>query len=349
MSEKESLHGLACPRCGGMLSIPEGQRIVRCPFCDMRSYVRGERGLRRYQVLQRTTKETAVQAFQRFLKSNWAIAGGAAREARLSEIFLVHLPFWMVWARIGAWAFGEEKVGSGNDTRYEPREVRIVQEMTWNGAACDVGEFGVTQVPPAEQDLHAFDPESLHSTGLVFEPVSSFGEAQQKAEQQFQAQVERRASLDRLAQLFVRSLQRRFALVYHPLWVLRYLYRGRAFQVVVDAYSGKVLYGKAPGNTIYRAGVLVLGMAFGALLAVDGPALVLSSLGDSNDGLGILAFAGILLLVGFGLMLAAYRAFRYGEVYEYRSSAPKKIAGLENPMEVVTQIKDVEQWINRLS
>src|SRR5690606_41752721 len=50
-------------------------------------------------------------------------------------------------------------------------------------------------------------------------------------------------------------------------WVLRYLYRGRAFQVVVDGYSGKVLYGKAPGNTIYRAAVLVASMAVGALLA----------------------------------------------------------------------------------
>ena len=349
MSEKESLHGLSCPRCGGVVSVPEGQLIVRCPYCDLRSYVRGERGLRRYQVLQRTEKETAIQAFQRFLSSNWAIARNAAREARLNEVFLVHLPFWMVWARIGAWAFGEEKVGSGDDARYEPREVRIVQEMTWNGAACDVGEFGVTRVPPVEQDLQPFDPEALHSSGLVFEPVGSFGEAREQAEEQFQNQVRKRARLDRMAQLFVRYLRRRFALVYHPLWVLRYLYRGRAYQVVVDAYSGRVLYGKAPGNTLYRAAVLVLGMAVGALLAVDGPALVLSSLGGSDDGLGILAFAFFLLALGGGVMLAAYRAFRYGEQFEYRSDAPKRIAGLENPMDMVTQIKDVEQWINRLS
>ena len=63
MSDKEALHGLACPRCGGVLSIPEGQVIVRCPYCDLRSYVRGERGLRRYQVPQRVQKEIAIQAF----------------------------------------------------------------------------------------------------------------------------------------------------------------------------------------------------------------------------------------------------------------------------------------------
>jgi len=349
MSDKESSHGLACPRCGGVLAIPEGQLIVRCPYCDMRSYVRGERGLRRYQVPQRTEKVNAIQAFQRFLSSNWAIARSAGREARLDEVFLVHLPFWMVWARVGAWAFGEKRVGSGKNSRYEPREVRIVQEMVWNGAACDVGEFGVTQVPPVEGDLQAFDAENLHSSGLVFEPVGSFGAARQQADDQFQDQVQKKAGLDRLAQLFVRRLRSRFALVYHPLWVLRYLYRGRAYQVVVDAYSGRVLYGKAPGNTVYRAAVLTLGMAVGAVLAVDGPAAVLSAIGDGDGGLGVLAFALFLLVAGAGIMLAAYRAYRYGEQFEYRSSAPRKIAGLENPMEMVTQIKDVEQWINRLS
>lgn len=349
MSEKESLHGLACPRCGGVLAIPEGQVIVRCPYCDMRSYVRGERGLQRYQVPQKVPKENAIQAFRRFLSSNWAIARRALHESQLDQTFLVHLPFWMVWARVGAWAFGEKRVGSGKDSRFEPREVRIVQEMVWNGAACDVGEFGVTQVPPVDQDLEPFDPERLHSSGLVFEPVGSFGEARQQADEQFQGQVQKKAGLDRLAQLFVRRLRSRFALVYHPLWVMRYLYRGRAYQVVVDAYSGKVLYGKAPGNTVYRAGVLILGMAVGAIVAIDGPAVVLSAIGDGDGGLGVLAFALFLLVLGAGIMMAAYRAYRYGEQFEYRRSAPKKIAGLENPLDMVTQIKDVEQWINQLS
>lgn len=349
MSEQETSHGLACPRCGGMLTIPEGQVIVRCPYCDLRSYVRGERGLRRYQVARRVEKENAIQAFRRFLSGNWAIARSAPREARLDEIFLVHLPFWSLWVRIGAWAFGEKKVGSGDDAHYEPREVRIVQELSWNGAACDVGEFGVTQVPPVEQDLQPFDPPALHASGLVFEPVGSFGEARQQAEERFQQQVKAKAGLDRLAQLFVRRLRNRFALVYHPLWVLRYLFRGRSYQVVVDAHSGKVLYGKAPGNTIYRAAVLVLGMALGALVAVDGPVLALAASGDGDDGMGLLLLALILLAAGAGLMLAAYRAYRYGEQFEYRSSGPKKIAGLENPLDMVPQIKDVEQWINRLS
>ena len=348
MTDKgETLQGLACPNCGGIVPIPEGQAIVHCPYCELRSFVRGERGLQRFQVPQRLEREGAIGSFRKFLTSSMAIARGAARQAQLIEALLVFLPFWTIWGRVAAWAFGQEKVGSGDDARYEPREIRVVQDMTWNGAACDVGEFGVTQVPTVDHDLQPFDPDALHAAGMVFEPMNSFSDARRAAAERFNQQVTQKSKLDRLAQLFMRTFRRRYALVYHPLWVMRYSHRGRVFQVVVDAYSGKVLYGKAPGNTLYRAAVLVLGMALGAFLAVDAPAfLVGASQGESG---GVFMFALALLGVGIGIMFAAYRAFRHGEQYEFRASAPKTIPGLGAPLEMSLDVKDVEEWINLLN
>ena len=116
---------------------------------------------------------------------------------------------------------------------------------------------------------NGFDPEELHARGMVFEPIGSQSDAQSAADNEFHEEVRHRADLDRVAQVFTRLVQNRFGLVYYPLWVLRYLYRDRAFQVVVDGYTGKVLYGKAPGSTIYRALVLVGGMIVGAFLSID--------------------------------------------------------------------------------
>jgi hypothetical protein len=357
MSDKENIYGLSCPNCGGMVVVPEGQSIVRCPFCSQSSYVKGERGLRRYQVTQRIQRENALEALGRFFTSSLAIARDTPRLAQVSEAFLVNLPFWAIWGRMAGWAFGEKRVGSGDDRRYEPREVRLVQEMTWTEAACDVGEFGVSNLLLTDQELEPFNSEQLHRSGMVFEPVNSFQEARQDAEADFQQSFQRRAGLDRLSQLFARPFRQRHGLVYYPLWVLRYLYKERAFQVVVDGYSGEVLYGKAPGNTIYRAAALVLGMAAGAFLAVDVTALIVALLSDSSDSpfwLAALSFAG-----GLALMYTAYRRFRYGEQYEvninrrstsrFKSKSP---AGLDNPLQMIgnlTNVKDVEEWIKRLS
>jgi hypothetical protein len=314
MSEKDALKGLNCPRCGGTVAVPEGQAIVICPFCDLRSVVRGENGVRRYQVPNRIDRHKAEAAFQKFLGSNIAIAGSVKREAQLTEVILVHLPFWTTWGRALGWVLGRKKVRTDKTEHYVPKEVKVAQEMTWNNAACDVGEFGVTQVNLEGRPLEAFDADGLHQNGMVFEPTTSHGEALQQALNLFENGIVQKANLDQVGQTFVRILRQRQGLVYYPLWVLRYVYRKRTFQVVVDGYSGEILYGKAPGNLYFRAGVLVGGMAGGAFLAVDVGYLSLdASNGDNSFWLSLVIFAA-----GLALMFVSYRRYRYGEHYEFR-------------------------------
>ena len=345
MSEPDSLHGLSCPKCGGMVPIPEGQIIVRCPFCEQRSFVRGERGLRRYQVPLRVKPDAALAGLKQFLSGHRAIGGEVAKKARLTESFVAYLPFWVTWARVLGWVFGQKRVRRGKNTHYEPREIKIAQPMTWNGAACDVGEFGVTDLPLKSQQLDPFDPDELHTVGMVFEPLGSVSEAEATAQNDFEQRVQNLADLDRVAQTVVKLANRRLGLVYYPLWVLRYLYRGRAFQVVVDGYSGKVLYGKAPGSNAYRAAVLVGGMAAGAFLAIDVAALS-AYIALSIEGDGAAAFLGgalAALVAGFTLMGKAYKKFRYGEIFEFRGhstnrprSERKKIGETYQAQEVVS-------------
>ena len=348
MSEQDTLHGLACPRCGGMVPIPEGQVIVKCPFCDLRSVVRGERGIQRYQVPLRIQRQQALDALQRFLRSHFAIAMNASRRSQVSEAFVVYLPFWASWTRALGWVFGKKKAQSGKQTTYKPREVRVTQDMTWNGAACDVGEFGVESVPLSEQALEPFDPVTLHDSGLVFEPVGSATDAKAAAEQDFSNRLREAAKLDKIDQVFVRLLRWRAGLVYYPLWVLRYIYRQRSFQVVVDGCSGKVLYGKAPGNSLYRAAVLVGGMAAGALLAIDGAAACwyLASQSEGDSSMALLIGGVVVLGIGFGLMATAYRLFRYGEHYEYRFGAKPTTLKIDLS-KISAQIEEISSWTDQ--
>jgi hypothetical protein len=318
MNDKTALKGLSCPRCGGMVPIPEGQAIVICPFCEMRSVIRGENGIRRYQVPNQVDRPGAEAAFKKFLGNNMAIAGSVQREAKLTEVLLMHLPFWVTWGRALGWVLGRKKVGSGEHRHYEPREVKVTQEMTWNTAACEVGEFGVNQISLEKRPLEPFDADQLHHSGMVFEPTGSAIDALQQARGQFEKDVNQKADIDQVSQSFVRIVQQRQGLVYYPLWVLRYEYRGRTFQVVVDGFSGKVLYGKAPGNLYFRAASLVGGMALGAFLSIDVAYLVVS--GGDDDSFG---FALAVFVVGLASMFFSYRRYRYGEHYEFRQSYAK--------------------------
>jgi hypothetical protein len=312
----ELITGLSCPNCAGTLSVREGQRIVKCPYCDARSFVRGERGVGRYQVARRVEREAAAQAVRGFW-SGFNKAMDLSQRARLTELFLAYVPYWRAQALVAGWVFGQKKVGSGKNSRYEPRERQIMESMDWTGAAGDVAEFGVERVSVSGAQLAAYNPETLHAEGLVFEPTGSQTDAHDAARRAWDGQAQKKAGLDRVAQSFLRFFREALSIVYYPLWVARYSYRNRAYQVVVDGQSGRVLYGKAPGNIWFRALMLVGGTALGSFILVDGMVVALTIVANSNDddtlGLLLLPLAGTLLIAG------GYRLFRWGEEIEQKS------------------------------
>ena len=311
--------GLSCPNCAGRLEVREGQRIVKCPYCDARSLVHGERGVGRYQVKRRVEREAAANAVRDFW-SGFNKAMDLQSRAQMTELFLVYLPYWRALTQMAGWIFGQKRVGSQKHERYEPREVQILENVEWTGAAGDVAEFGVESVRMEGAQFAAYAPDQLHGEGLVFEPTGSQTEAQDKAHRAWSGRAQQKADLDRLGQTFLRFWRETLALVYYPLWVARYTYRQRAYQVVVDGSTGKVLYGKAPGNIYFRALMLLGGTALGSFILVDGLALVLALFGQMRgDHLNNVWWLVVLpFVIGGGLIAGGYRLFRWGEEVETR-------------------------------
>lgn len=319
MTAKGRSHGLVCPNCAGVVPVPEGVRIVTCPYCDMRSLVQGDRGIRRWQVSNQLERPQALEAVKSFF-SGFNKARDIKRQAQITDLFLIYLPYWRVTSFVAGWLFGRVKSGDKNT---KPVEVEVMEEMAWNDAAVDVSEFGIHHVTVRADRLEPFDSEALHAQGMVFEPLESPSEALAESEQHF---IHRGQTKRNLKQKFFEKfhmLRQRLALVYYPLWVARYQYRDRSYQVVVDGVSGQVLYGKAPGNIFYRAATLVGGMAAGTFLLVNGTILAGGLLAESSDSDG----CGLILLpvvIGIGLIVAGYRRFRYGEEVESIQASAKK-------------------------
>lgn len=383
MSDQDAVKGLTCPRCGGTVAVPEGQIIVVCPYCEQRSVVavskkmtveaQGQNaqtnllsgfseshgtelpeiedqglGVRRYQAPLNVNRDQAVQEMKQFLSGKIQVARDAASSAQIAEAFVVYLPFWAVWGRGVAYAFGQVKVGSGNDAHYEPREKKIMREMSWNLPACEVGEFGVQRISMDHCPMQPFNADELHRLGMVFEPVGSEQEALAAAQLSFRNEIQGEIHLDRTAQVFTRLLKPRLGLLYYPMWIIRYLYHGRAFQVAVDGVDGKILYGKAPGSVGYRAGALVGGMAVGSVVTIDIPGIILLTSDSSHNDDNPFVFGAILFFVGLGILWLAYRTFRYSEHYEYhRYKAEKGTQGISS-LNLPGVLKDVNSVIREV-
>jgi len=317
---KEQAQGLVCPNCSGVVPVAEGVRIVQCPYCGLHSLVQGERGVRRWQVARRIDRagaETGVRGFLSGLRK----ARDLSRAAKIDELILVYLPFWRVEATVAGWLFG--RVRQDKDST-KPDEHYVFESMHWNDAAVDVTEFGVHRIVVSRVDLLPFDSQALHAEAMVFEPSESRTAALGEARDHFLYRSRTAAGQTRTSYENVQLLRPDFALVYFPVWLARYSYRNRVYQVVIDGVSGKVMYGKAPGNILYRAAALVTGLAVGNLVLVNGTVLAaLAASGSDDDGLAILLLP---IAIGVGLILYGYRQFRYGEEVEDKPKEFQKAA-----------------------
>ena len=316
---KEQAQGLICPNCSGVVAVAEGVRIVQCPYCSSYSLVQGERGVRRWQVARRIDRARAETGVRGFL-SGMRKARDLSRAAKIEEILLVYLPFWRVEATVAGWLFG--RVRKDKDET-KPDEHYVFESMHWNDAAVDVTEFGVHRIVVSREDLLPFDSQGLHAEAMVFEPSESRTDALEEARSHFLYRSRNAAGQTRTHYENIQLLRPEFSLVYFPVWLARYSYRNRVYQVVIDGVGGKIMYGKAPGNILYRAAALVTGLAVGNLVLVNGTILAALAMSDSDDGLGAILLP---IAIGAGLILYGYRQFRYGEEVEDKPKEFQKAA-----------------------
>jgi hypothetical protein len=303
----EAVLGLVCPYCQGRLEISEGERIVLCPYCEQCSYLKGERGIIRYQIQRKVDHQAASQSLNEFLIGPNR-ANGLREQAKITEMFVAYLPFWMIGSRIASWVFGKKKVDKDD---YRPVEVKGLYKASWNTPARDVAEVGIRAAQFAGKPLELFNDEKIYEDGMVFEPMGSEQGPLREAHQYFEKEIIKRSRVNKLGSHQIRYFKERIGIVFLPLWITRYLYKERSYQVVLDGYSGEVLYGKAPGNPWFRAAVLIGAMAFGMFLMVQGTAFVLS-----------IDFKMIALLPLFGgiiIIISGYKKYFRGEEIEIRA------------------------------
>lgn len=327
--------GLTCPSCASAVPVPDGARIVTCPACQQKSLVQGERGVRRWQVRRKIDRAQAVETVTQFFGGlNKAI--GLKQQAQIQEVFLAYLPFWRVDAYVAGWRLGREKSG---DKSTRPVEAEVLEEMQWADAAADVSEFGVQRIAMPHTGFEPFNQDVLSREGMVFEPSESWTDAAAEATDHFTHRARSKKSLTQTYYEKFHVLRERLSIVYYPLWVVRYHYRQRNYQVVVDGVQNKVLYGKAPGNILYRAAALVGGMSIGNLLVVHGTAFafqVLAYMDSGDDDAWAILF--IPTIVGIVSMIGGYRAFRYGEEVEHIDQSARKAATTKQAADTISSL-----------
>ncbi len=314
--------GLSCPNCGGTLEVDAGLRVVECPFCETPLLATSEVGIRRLAVEPQIDAEKARGIARQWLSKGIVKNPKLRTAARIGEAFLSFLPFYRVEADCVGFALGTEKrqrtTGSGKNrtttTYYVDVERRAEKSFDRTYPALNVAEWGIQKVDLRGDRLMPFDSDALDRLGMVFPPTGSETEVREAALEQFRRLADPSSGLHSVRFKFLQTLRERLTVIYYPLWVVRYRFRDRSYQVLVDAEDGSLAYGKAPGNDFFRAAMLVLTQA--------------AALFVGTTVMQIAASFEVLLFVGLPLLAAlwwGWRKFRYGGVVIEGTGAHKEV------------------------
>jgi hypothetical protein len=339
------VRGLSCPNCGGSLDVETGLRVVSCPYCRTPLLAVSEIGIRRFAIEPQIDSGRAREATRSWLGRGFKKDPRLPSEAGIREAFLCFIPFYRVEADCVGFALGTEErrrtVGSGKNRRVEVYEVDVERDVQRSYdrtyPAANVAEWGVQRIDLAGDPLVPFESDVLDRLGMVFPATGSESDVLAAALDEFKRSADPAAGLKRVRFRFLETLRERLSVVYYPLWIVRYRFRGRSYQTLVDAEDGSLAYGKAPGNDLYRAVMLIATSAAGAYLGTT----VLQWMGGGTMPL-LLAGA-----VALGLVFWGWKRFRYGGVV-VEGTGIREEPGLGDALRSAGRIRSSRQLLETL-
>ncbi len=316
-----TLKGLTCPACGGSLEIIEGKPVFPCSFCKAALFVEGDLSAPKFYTPNRFSREEVERKVKLWFRS-FDKASDLSGKAGMHNTFLVYIPFFRYRAGMCGWVLGKQKRRTKNTTYYVDVEKKIRRDYDWNVPACNTGEFGIRWVDFKGDEIRTFSLEEVQAQGMTFEPTVTRDEVMSAAHSRLEEDGLKTANVDRISFQKFFFVNQRLSLVYYPLWVVRYAYRERTYQVVVDGTSNEVLYGRAPGNNLYRAAMLIFSMMVGNLILTTAlrnlDAFLDSSSNDSGQAIIFI------LIVSVAIMLFGFARFRYGGEIRYEMALKKR-------------------------
>lgn len=310
--KEKIIKGITCPACSGELDIKEGLRSFNCKYCGTLLVVKGESGTLKFYVPRKLNKEDAIVKAFDWLDKGMSKAKGLRANAKIEDAFLVFIPYWRVKADVVGWIFGQEKRTSTSNGRtttyYVDVERKIQNSFDRTYSACDVAELGVKKINLTGDTILPVDFESLQREGMMFNIIASEKEAFDYAKNNFASEARNAVNLYNVTFEHYDLVRENIGIVYYPLWVIRYSFENRTYQVIVDGEDGSICYGKAPGNNLYRAIMGILGTGAGMFLTTFFGLFLLFEVDEK--------FPFIAFIISFGLgcflISRGYKKFRYG-------------------------------------
>jgi hypothetical protein len=237
---------IRCSHCGAPVEFKPGEIIATCKYCGFTTVIEtGEAFNFEHSLLLNKFDEKQIgDPIRSWMRSGFMKPGDLAKKSKIVEKNLVYLPFWVVSVEASS-------SYKGIFERISPaivKEGKIEKEYNWLVLAREASGFPTREYDVPLEGKIPFDFRKIEGFAKVLNSEIDRNEALDLAKQQIEAHHRYllKEDVDKIVEMQTSFNVKQVVYLHAPIWFVKFEYKGKAYQLIIDGASGVALKGDIP-------------------------------------------------------------------------------------------------------
>ncbi len=237
-----------CSHCGAPISFKPGEILATCKYCGYTIVIEtGQPFTFEHSILLNRYDLVSVDApIIDWMRTGFIKPPDLAKKSKIMEKNLVYLPFWVV-------SVEAKSTYKGIFERMAPavvKEGKIEKEYDWLVLARKATEFPTKEYDVPLAGKIPFDFRKVEGFAKVLNSEIDKDDAVEFARQQIDQHHRYLAQedVDKIIEMNTSINVKQIVYLHAPIWFVKFEYKGKLYQLLVDGASGMVIKGDIPSS-----------------------------------------------------------------------------------------------------
>jgi hypothetical protein len=239
---------IRCSHCGAPVEFKPGEIIATCKYCGFTTVVETGQAFNfeHSLLLNRFDGAQIEEPIRSWMRSGFLKPPDLAKKSKIMEKNLVYLPFWVVSV--------EAKTSyKGIFERIAPpvvKEGKIQKEYNWLVLAREAAGFPTREYDVPLEGKIPYDFRKIEGFAKVLNSEIDRDEALELAKQQIEAHHRYllQQDVDKIIEMYTDINLKQMVYLHAPVWFVKYEYKGKTYQLIMDGAAGMALKGDIPSS-----------------------------------------------------------------------------------------------------
>jgi len=239
---------IKCSHCGAPIAFEPGEILATCKYCGFTVVIEtGQTFTYEHSLLLNKYDPTQVEEqIREWMRGGFMKPSDLARKAKIAEKELIYLPFWVVSVE----ARSSYKGIFERITPAVAKEGTIEKDYDWLVLARKAAVFPTRDYEVPLEGKIAYDFRRIEGFAKVFnsEIDKTEAEEQAKAEIENNHRFLAQQDVDKIIEMKTEIKVEETVYLHAPIWFIKYDYKGKTYQLILDGSTGSVIRGDIPSK-----------------------------------------------------------------------------------------------------